>query len=263
MPMPVSTVKLKGLERCREAARASTMAAHASAQLSLPWHKEAARLLRVAESVSRTAAALLDAAAYELRAPHLPPAAAAGGPVPAKPSRSARRRALKRGSPQDSVMGSVAVDATPGGNADSGPVPGPVCSLDALAAAPSPRELRQRTSRERSPRRPLPHDAPGQVLEGEHMHEAVLPLPLGASGPVFGSVRHSKPDDFVAGTVMMVRGLVKRPELENTRCRLLSLNGATGRWAIVLEDTDNRIQVLPTNLFKCLFPQDFRSASGT
>ena len=60
---------------------------------------------------------------------------------------------------------------------------------------------------------------------------------------------------------MLIRGLVGRPNLENTRCRLLSCNKQNGRWAILLEDTDERILVKPCNLFKCIFPQGFRSAS--
>jgi hypothetical protein len=262
MQMPVSTMKRKGLERSCEAARASAMAAHASAQLSLPWHKEVARLLRVAEAVSRTAAALLDGAACELRAAPPPHATAAGGPAPAKPSRSARRRARKRIIPEDFAMGSITVVTTPGDAADAGPVPGPVGHLAARAPAAAPRELRLRPSRERSPRRPLLAESPERAVEGEQVSEAVLPFPPGPCSSASGHVRSSKLSVLAEGKIMLIRGLVRRSDLNDTRCRLLSLDKTTGRWAIVLEDTGENIKVLPANLMECLFAQGFRSVPG-
>jgi hypothetical protein len=257
----VSNVKCKGLERCCEAARASAMAAHASAGLSLSWHKEAARLLRVAEALSRSAAALLDAAARDLRASPPPDAASAAGPAQAKPSRSARRRARKRGDPVDSAMDSATASAG-GDTAGIGPVPGPAASPAGRVPARAPRVLKAHSSRERSPRRPLPDQDSGRIPAGEQGAGATLPDPSGAAGAESRADVISKPGACVEGAVMLLRGLVRRPALNDTRCRLLSLNKDSGRWAVALEDTDESIQVLPTNLSQCIFSQNFRSAQG-
>ena len=86
LPKSTATVT-RALLQCIEASRASALAAHAAAGLSIgAGQREAARLLRAAEALSRSAAACL-------QAPALP--AATGLPVE-PPTRQPRRRRRRK-----------------------------------------------------------------------------------------------------------------------------------------------------------------------
>ena len=66
------------------------------------------------------------------------------------------------------------------------------------------------------------------------------------------------PDDIV-----VIASLQSRPELANSRCRILGFDADGGRYRVSLEGTGEAIRVKPEALLPCHFPQGFSEAEGT
>ena len=115
-----------------------------------------------------------------------------------------------------------APSATPGAGVASVP------SVERACAAQSPRE--------RSPRR--------------------VSVPVASSALSSGSLEAAR--GFPDGCIARVSNLQSRPELVDTRCRVLGFDPASGRYRISIEDTGECVRVRPAALRECLFAQQFR-----
>jgi hypothetical protein len=216
---------------CREAARASALAAHSAAGLCASAQlRTAARLMRSAEALSRAAVTALGAALAK------PLAETAGSPstleTAALPSsaRTRRRRKHKKAGksavdPMDDDTGEAEILGIFSGCAAPPPV-----QLGAVAAEPAPprRVLAAKTSRERSPRRAA------DVMRS--------PSPSSSLSSPAGEI-------FVKDAVVVLSGLAARPELNGTCATVLSFDGASGRYAVRLPTAED-IRVRAPNVVK-------------
>jgi len=213
-----------------EAARAAALAAHCAAGLAASAGlRPAARLLRTAEALSRSAVAALTCPSP---LPPAPVAESAG--LPAVPSARARRRRNKK-QKEEQNMSAMPVDEEPlavkDGVSKAASVPPPsVLSADATVFVPVARTLKARSSRERSPRRcsSSPSASPASAQLGT------------ASGSACAGL-------FSVGQSVMLGGLESRPELSG-RVSILSFDSVAGRYAVAVDATGEKIKVKEGNL---------------
>ena len=215
-----------------EAARAAALAAHCAAGLAASAGlRPAARLLRTAEALSRSAVAALTCPS-----PSLPAAVAGSAGSPAVPSARARRRRNKKQKeemsasavPMDVAQSPAAVD---GASKVALAAPPPVLSAVASAFVPGKeRTLKAQTSRERSPRRcsPPPSASSASALVGTVSGSASIGL-------------------FTVGQTAMLGGLESRPELTGS-VSILSYDSVAGRYAVTVDATGEKIKVKEANL---------------
>ena len=85
-------------------------------------------------------------------------------------------------------------------------------------------------------------------------------LPPSASGD---SEARAVTPGFKEGDVVMVVVLQSRPELANTRYKVLELDSGAGRYLVALEDTGEVMLVKSGALRTCLFAGNFRSGDGS
>ena len=215
-----------------EAARASALAAHCAAGLaSSAGLREAARLLRTAEALSRSAIAALTCPS-----PLLPAKAAGSAGMPAVPSARARRRRNKKqkeemnmsAKPMDVAQSLAAAD---GVSKVAAVAPPSVLSADATVFEPGKtRILKPRTSRERSPRR----------CSSQPTASSTSALVGAASGSASAGL-------FAVGQTVMLGGLESRPELTGS-VSILSYDSVVGRYAVTVDATGEKIKVKEVNL---------------
>ena len=235
---------------CLEASRATALAAHSAASLAAAAGlREAARLLRSSEALARAATAAL------LSSTPCASSAVEKTPVPAASAASAagqhkkKKTKKKKGADSSHVAmdGCLAVDVVP-----AAPLPPAVVfQLSPLApafapgaAAASGRVLEKKSSRERSPRRdasPLPPSSSPS--------SAFSTTTLAARVPA----RSASGDGFSEGQAAVLVGLVSRPELAGSSVTLRSFDGASSRWAVILDSTGESIRVKAHNLKPSIF----------
>ena len=226
---------------CREAARASALAAHSAAGLCASAQlRAAARLLRSAEALSRAAGAALGACvraqSTTLGAADAPMSGQAAGQTR---RRRRRKKAGKNAGSQaagaalgsqaagadamDDGKGEVGTSGAFGGCASSPPEP-----LVAVAAKPR-RVLAAKTSRERSPRR-----------VADQFHSP-------STSTNTGAMASAADDVFTKGSIVMLSGLASRPELNGVQATVLSFDDVGGRYAVKLSTGDD-IRVRAANM---------------
>ena len=223
---------------CREAARASALAAHSAAGLCASAQlRTAARLLRSAEALSRAAVAALGAAHVASTSSTSETAAL---PPSALPARARRRRKHKKAGKNvaDCMVDDTGTEEILGmvsGCAASPPVP-----LEAVVAEPArpKRVLAAKTSRERSPRRSVDE--------------------FRSSSPSLhsGSAVESTGEVFTKDMVVVLSGLASRSELNGVRAKVLSHDDASGRYAVRLP-TGEDIRVRAANMKRSMFGFSF------
>ena len=225
---------------CVEAARASALASHSAASLAAAaGYKEAARLLRSSEALSRAAVASLTAArtatmarsgaaaGLEPKSPATVPAASAGAlPVANKKRHKKKKKMKDEGKDFDAVMGGG------GGPALGGASPW----VDPLAGAS--RNLAKQTSRERSPRRPT--------------------SPVASTSPSSGVASVWVPCRFAEGQAVVIGDLVGRPELNGQVGSVLSADAQSDRVAVKLGSGES-VKVRVSNLRSSIFPSGLNS----
>ena len=217
-----------------EAARATALAAHCAAGLAASARlRQAERLLRAAEALSRSAVAALT---Y----PSLPSPAVAAEPAgsAAALSARARRRHSKR---EKGKMGasSMPVDVVKPVAAMDGisvaavlpaapPLESPA-AVSAVVADPPRRALKATTSRERSPRR------------------ISSPSASSTSAPVGAAPGSASMGLFAVGQTAVLEGLASRPKLTGS-VSILSYDAVVGRYGVSVDATGEKIKVKEANL---------------
>ena len=68
---------------------------------------------------------------------------------------------------------------------------------------------------------------------------------------------------FAIDDIVVITSLQSRPELANSRCRILGFDAGGGRYRVALEGTGEAIRVKPEGLQRCLLPLSLRAAKGT
>jgi hypothetical protein len=214
----LTLMALEAKKSVLEAARAAALAAHCAAGLaSSAGLRPAARLLRTAEALSRSAIAALTCPSPPTPAPAAGPAVA-----PAVPSARSRRRRNKK-QKEEKIESAMPVDASV--------APPSVLSADATVFVPGVvRTLKARSSRERSPRR------------------CSLSPSASSASALVGTASGSASDGlFTVGQSVMLGGLESRPELSG-RVSILSFDSVAGRYAVTVDATGERIKVKGVNL---------------
>ena len=105
---------------------------------------------------------------------------------------------------------------------------------------PSGRVLKAQTSRERSPHRAIAPTSTSNAFEN-----------------------HTVASSYPVGDIVVITSLQSRPELANSRCRILGFDTDGGRYRVSLEGTGEAIRIKPEALQRCLCPQSFHAAEGT
>jgi len=225
-----------------EACRAAVLAVHAAVGLAggPGADQQLLRVLRASEALARTSVALaltsLSAAAAPRVRVHGPaerPRAAGDDAMPVDESapraRKKRRSAKKR-------KGEIVKENDANDMSTALPTcQPPHVQLSPDAAAFVPRALVAQSSRERSPRR----TAQPPSISSDAASSSVVP-------------------SISVDDIAMVVALRSRPELTNSRCRVLGFDSEANRYRIVLEDLGEITRVKPEALGKCLFPGCFR-----
>ena len=219
------------------AARGAMQTLHSAASLVDSVDREAARMLRTAEGMARSAMARLEFLGRE-SAPKKPEkkkeemkdadATMAGdGPAAVSARRRRRRRRSRRPAPPPLAS------EQPTGLALAAPVP-----LLAAARVVAPhlpgRTLQAQRSRERSPRRDA--SSPEASLAGAAHQRSV-----------FG------PAGFAPGQCVAFAGLTSGPRLEGSLGTVLSHDDATGRITVKVSATGGSVRVKPRNLKMTIF----------
>eukprot|EP00980_Cylindrotheca_fusiformis_P028375 scaffold22596_cov131-Cylindrotheca_fusiformis.AAC.4 len=79
-------------------------------------------------------------------------------------------------------------------------------------------------------------------------------MPSGFGGGGFGGMpqqpREKRYDAIPAGTIVSLKGLVSRPEKNGDRGKVEQYDASSGRYIVVLEDTDETMKVKPSNLLQ-------------
>ena len=213
-----------------EACRASVLALHAAAGLASgpDADRQLLRVLRSAEALARTAVTLALAPPKTAAPPGDDAAPCAGG------SRRRKRRSKKKVT-EDVAMGDSAKQT---GEVLPQPAPQPL-SPEATVFLPSAgRVLKAQSSRERSPHRAIPSASTPNAPE---VHAAV-------SG-------------FAVDDIVIITGLQSRPELVNSRCRILGFDVDGGRYRVSVEGIGESVSIKPEKLQRCLHPEGFVAAS--
>jgi hypothetical protein len=245
------TSPMTATQRLRvEACRASVLALHAAAGLASgpDADRQLLRVLRSAEALARTAVVLASslpktaAPAPAHSSPARPGGDASRAADDAVPCAAGARRRRRKSKKKEKVAENVAMveSVRQPGEVLQQPAPKPL-DPGASAFVPSAgRVLKAQTSRERSPRRATPSPSPSNAAEAHIVASS-----------------HA-PDDIV-----VISSLQSRPELANSRCRILGFDTDGGRYRVSLEGTGETIRVKPEALLPCLFPQGFSDAKGT
>ena len=229
--LPTTTTQRLRVEACR----ASVLALHAAAGLASgpDADRQLLRVLRSAEALARTAVALASSLPKTAApAPADVAAPCAGG------SRRRRHRSKKKKVTEDVAM---VESAHQHGEVLPQPAPRPL-DPGAPAFEPSSRRvLKAQTSRERSPHRATSTPAPSSNASKDH----------------------TETSSFAVDDIVVIAGLQSRPELANSRCRILGFDADGGRYRVSLEGTGEAMRIKPDKLQFCLFPQNFLAAEGT
>ncbi len=215
------------------AARGALQTTHSAANLVNSVDKEAARMLRTAEGLARSALARLEFLGREValkkkeeekdekKDTDATMAGTAAAPAAARPRRRGGR-ARKAAPPP--VAADLALTA------------GSPLLADAARAAPPSRTLQQQCSRERSPRRELSPNATST---------ASVSLRGSGSDPGLGG--------FEVGQTVAFCGLTTRPELDGTLGTVMSVDVAAGRVAVKVSASGESIRVKPVNIKLTIF----------
>ena len=219
-----------------EACRASVLALHAAAGLASGSgaDRQLLRVLRSAEALARTAVALASSVS-KTTAPAPPDDAVPrnGG------SRRQRRRSKKKEKVQEDVaMGEVARQP---GEMLPQPASRPLDPGAVVFEPSTGNVLKAEASRERSPRR-----------------TTFMTASTSSASEV-----HTAASSFAANEITVITGLQARPDLANSRCRILRFDTKGGRYRVSVEGTGETIRIRPEKLQRCLFPQNFNAADGT
>ncbi|KAL7568719.1 hypothetical protein ACA910_021713 [Epithemia clementina (nom. ined.)] len=78
-------------------------------------------------------------------------------------------------------------------------------------------------------------------------------FPGGPGGSPFGSVQRPAPKRYDAipnGTIVSLKGLVSKPERNGDRGEIISYDPQSGRYTVLLEDSDEQLRVKPSNLLQ-------------
>ena len=243
------TLPMTATQRLRvEACRASVLALHAAAGLASgpDADRQLLRVLRSAEALARMAVVLASSLPKTAApAPTHSSSARPGGDatraaddaVPcATGARRRRRKSKKKKVTEDVAM---VESARKPGEVLQQPAPLP---LDPGAAALVPsvrRVLKAQTSRERSPRRATTSPSPSNASEV-----------------------HIIASSYAVDDIVVIASLQSRPELANSRCRILGFDADGGRYPVSLDGSGGTIRVKPEALQRCLIPQSLRAAEG-
>ena len=215
-----------------EACRASVLALHAAAGLAggPDADRQLLRVLRSAEALARTAVALALALPKTAAPPGDDAAPCAGG------SRRRKRRSKKNKVTENDVMVGSAKQT---GEVSPQPAPQPL-NPEATVFVPSAgRVLKAQSSRERSPHRAIPS---ASISNAPEVHTA-------GSG-------------FAVDDIVIITGLQSRPELVNSRCRILGFDADGGRYRVSVEGTGENVRIKPEKLQHCLRPEGFVAVSA-
>ena len=224
-----------------EACRASVLALHAAAGLASgpDADRQLLRILRSAEALARSAVVLASSppkSAAPVPARSSPGGDAALGVDDAVPCAAGGSRRRRRKSKKKKVVEDVAMVESTRQPVEvlRQPAPKPLDLGTEVFVPPFGRVLKAQSSRERSPRRttPSPSSSNAAVIHVADSSHA--------------------PDDIV-----VIAGLQSRPELANSRCRILGFDADGGRYRVSLEGTGEAIRVKPEVLVPCHFPQGF------
>jgi hypothetical protein len=104
----------------------------------------------------------------------------------------------------------------------------------------SGRVLKARTSRERSPHRVTTSASPSNAFKV-----------------------HIEASSFAIDDIVVITSLQSRPELANSRCRILGFDADGGRYRVSVEGTGETIRIKPEVLQRCPLPPNFNAATGT
>ena len=216
---------------CLEAARASALASHSAASLAAAaGYKEAARLLRSSEAVSRAAVASLTAAKnatlersatkarQEAPSPVTAPVAASHGATPA----SKKKRHKKKKANMEGVVDVSDVVMGTGGGGGSASADTPTSGPQLASGS---RVLAHKSSRERSPRRST--------------SPAVSALPASEALSIV------EPCQFTGGQAVVIDYLVGKPELNGKIGTVLSVDIQSDRVAVKLDSGDSGVPDSP------------------
>ena len=214
-----------------ESARAAALASHCAAGLATAArYRSAARLLRAAEALARSAVA-------ELGFPAPQPASAASAAVPGGTGEPSKRAVRRRAKKEKGKMGAAAMSvelvqsvAVSGGVSEAALPPAVQPSLVSAGAGPGTvRTLRARISRERSPRRSRP------------------PSASSASAPAGSATGSASIGRLAVGQTALLGGLESRPELTGS-VTILSFDSLAGRYAVTVDATGEKFKVKGANL---------------
>ena len=216
-----------------EACRASVLALHAAAGLAsgADADRQLLRVLRSAEALARTAVVLASSLPKTAAPPGDDAAPCAGG------SRRRKRRSKKKQATEDEVMVDSAEQS--GGEVLLQPAPKPLNPEASVFKPSAGRVLKAHSSRERSPHR-------------------ASPSPSTSNAPEV----HSASSGFAVNDIVIIAGLQSRPELVNSRCRILGFDADGGRYRVSVEGTGENIRIKPEKLQRCLRPGDFIAPVG-
>ena len=227
-----------------EAARAAVLATHSAAGLALASSREAARLLRAAEALSRSAVAVLS----------MPPRASSPKPKSGGLRGHTSDEASGPGEPSCKVIPPAGLLSSPGPGCNTGETP--LGSSTRGATAPSGRRRRRRPRQQKQQEVKAQMDGKaGQRLDvvapprsvGSGTRERVLvrretlpPVPSPAPGiaspcvPRFSS--GIEPRFVRPGLVYKLAELTARTELNHRSVKVLRRCEETGRWVVELLD---------------------------
>ena len=152
-------------------------------------------------------------------------------------ARRRRRKSKKKKVTEDVAM---VESARQPGEVLQQPAPLPL-DPGAAALVPSVRRVsKAQTSRERSPRRATTSPSPSNASEV-----------------------HIVASSYTVDDIVVIASLQSRPELANSRCRILGFDADGGRYRVSLDGTGETIHVKPEALQRCLVPLGFSAAKGT
>ena len=229
-----------------EACRASVLALHAAAGLASgpDADRQLLRVLRSAEALARSAVVLASSppkSTAPVPARSSPGGDAALGVDDAVPCAAGGSRRRRRKSKKKKVVEDVAMVESTRQPVEvlRQPAPKPLDPGTEAFVPPVGRVLKAQSSRERSPRRTTPSPSSSNA-----------------------AVVHVAGSSHAPNDIVVIAGLQSRPELANSRCRILGFDADGGRYRVSLEGTGEAIRVKPEVLVPCHFPQGFSDVKG-
>ena len=212
-----------------EACRASVLALHAAAGLASgpDADRQLLRVLRSAEALARSAVVLASSppkSTAPVPARSSPGGDAALGVDDAVPCAAGGSRRRRRKSKKKKVVEDVAMVESTRQPVEvlRQPAPKPLDPGAEAFVPPVGRVLKAQSSRERSPRRTTPSPSSSNA-----------------------AVVHVAGSSHAPNDIVVIAGLQSRPELANSRCRILGFDADGGRYRVSLEGTGEAIRVKP------------------